>query len=148
MSDKRSVWRNWQIDPLTGDGRALDRHDRLIPMINVVFLLLTFFLIAGTLRVSDGLKIELPEIAAERVVKRRSPVLSVEASGALYFNGRQMEVSRAIVTIKEALGKAPGEALHVKADRNTPASIILPLLQKLRDSGIEAIRLIAVKKGK
>jgi hypothetical protein len=49
--------------------------------------------------------------------------------------------------MKRALAGEAGKTLHIKADRRTPAAVILPLLRKLRDSGIEDVRLIAVKTG-
>lgn len=126
--------------------RRYDRHDRLIPMINVVFLLLTFFLITGTLRISSGPNIELPEFATQGVLDMRRPVLSVAVDGALHFDGRVLEMAEALAAIKAALSDAPDQDLHIKADRNIPASVILPLLQKLRDGGIKSIRLISIKK--
>ena len=147
MRRGRRYWSGLGDDPLAVRPRAGERHDRMIPMINVVFLLLTFFLIAGTMRAGDPLRIEPPRLAAEGAVDRQSPVLSVEADGTLYVEGRPMDGDRAIAALKQALAGEAGKALHIKADRGTPAAIILPLLRRLRDSGIEDVYLIAVKTG-
>jgi len=134
-------------DSLDAEARGGDRHDRLIPMINIVFLLLTFFLIAGTMRLGEALRIEPPRVATGGNIARRSPVLSVEANGALHFQGETMGREQAIAAIKEAITDRSGEQLHIKADRQTPASIILPLVQELEKEGVHRVRLIAVKKG-
>lgn len=147
MRGGRRYWAGLGNDPLAVRPRAGERHDRMIPMINVVFLLLTFFLIAGTLRAGDALRIEPPRLAAEGALDRQSPVLGVEADGTLYVGGRPMDRDRAIAALKQALADEAGKQLHIKADRRTPASIILPLLRRLRDSGIEDVYLIAVKTG-
>jgi biopolymer transport protein ExbD len=147
MRRGRKYWAGLGDDPLAVRPRASERHDRMIPMINVVFLLLTFFLIAGTMRAGDPLRIEPPLLAAEGAVDRQSPVLGVEADGTLYVQGRPMDGDRAIAALKQALAGDAGKQLHIKADRRTPAEIILPLLRRLRDSGIEDVYLIAVKTG-
>lgn len=146
MRRGRKYWAGLGDDPLAVRPRAGERHDRMIPMINVVFLLLTFFLITGTMRAGDA-QIEPPRLAAEGAVDRQSPVLGVEADGTLYVQGRPMDHDRAIAALQQALAGAAGKALHIKADRRTPAAIILPLLQRLRESGIEDVYLIAVKTG-
>jgi biopolymer transport protein ExbD len=147
VTRERKYWAGLGDDPLGVRPRAGERHDRMIPMINVVFLLLTFFLITGTMRASDALRIEPPRLAAEGALDRQSPVLSVGADGTLYVQGRPMDGERAIAALKRALAGEAGKTLHIKADRRTPAAIILPLLRKFRDSGIEDVRLIAVKTG-
>lgn len=152
MRRRRSYWHGAENEDLLGvRPREGDRHDRLIPMINVVFLLLTFFLIAGTIRVSDGLNIEPPAIETSGVIDEQRPTLSVEASGALHFGGRAVTIDEAIAALKEAMATAPasgadGGEIQVKADRDTPSSVILPLLQRLRNENIDALRLIAIKK--
>lgn len=133
-------------DPLAAEPRGREGHDRLIPMINIIFLLLTFFLIAGTLRVGDALQIEPPQILTDGNIEPRHLVLSVEANGALHFQGEAREASEAIAAIKTAMADKAGEQLYIKADHRTPASVILPLLQELEKNGLGNIRLIAVKK--
>ncbi|MGF1620102.1 MAG: ExbD/TolR family protein [Rhodomicrobiaceae bacterium] len=152
MRRRRSYWHGSGEEDLLGvRPREGDQHDRLIPMINVVFLLLTFFLIAGTIRVSDGLNIEPPAIATSGVIDEQGPTLSVEASGALHFGGRAVTMDEAVAVLKEASasmlasGADDGE-IQIKADRNTPSSVILPLLQRLRNENFDALRLIAIRK--
>ena len=152
MRRRRSYWRAAGEEDLLGvRPRESDRHDRLIPMINVVFLLLTFFLIAGTIRVSDGLNIEPPAIATSGVIDEQGRTLSVEASGALHFGGRPVTMDEAVAALKEASGRDSdadgGGEIQIKADRNTPSSVILPLLQRLRNENLDALRLVAIRKG-
>jgi biopolymer transport protein ExbD len=153
MRRRRSYWRGAGEEDLLGvRPREGDRHDRLIPMINAVFLLLTFFLIAGTIRVNDGLNIEPPAIDTSGVIDEQAPTLSVEASGALHFGGRVVTMDEAVAALKEASALASGTdadggEIQIKADRNTPSSVILPLLQRLRNENLDALRLVAIRKG-
>jgi len=41
-------------------------------------------------------------------------------------------------------GNAPDATLYIKADGDTPASIILPLMKTLRNKGIESVRMIGI----
>ncbi len=134
------------IDPLAPEARGRDDHDRLIPMINVVFLLLTFFLMAGTLRVADSSGIEPPDAATSGKLERGNPVLTVTSDGEIALDGETVILDSAVASIGAMLQATPGLTLHIRADRDAPASIILPLLRALRDAGVEKLRLIAVKR--
>jgi len=136
-----------------GDGvlpmfeRQPDRQDRLIPLINIVFLLLAFMLIAGTMRAADTLAVEPPETAAVGTVDRESLMLYLDSSGDLALGKDRVEVDEAISRVKIQLARDPDGELHIMADRSVTAAQILPLLRKCADSEIMSVRLIAVRRG-
>ena len=133
-------------DDILGGGREPDRNDRLIPMINIVFLLLTFFLIAGTFHAAEVFDIEPPEAAGETVIAEEDgPVLLVSREGAMALGQERLEMEEAVARLKALVGDAPVE-VRIKADRGARAKVILPLLKALADNGIVHVRLIAVQR--
>jgi biopolymer transport protein ExbD len=136
-----------------GDGvlplfeRQPDRQDRLIPLINIVFLLLAFMLIAGTMRAADTLDVEPPETAAVGTVDRESLMLYLDSSGNLALGKDRVAIDEAISRVKVQLARDPDGELHIMADRSVTAARILPLLRKCADAEIMSVRLIAVRRG-
>lgn len=136
-----------------GDGilpvfeRQPDRQDRLIPLINIVFLLLAFMLIAGTMRAADTLAVEPPETTTAGAVDRQSLMLYLDSSGNLALGKDRVDVDEAISRVKTQLARDPDGELHIMADRSVTAARILPLLRKCADSEIMSVRLIAVRRG-
>ena len=114
-------------------------------MINIVFLVLTFFLIAGTLRVGDTSNIRPPEIASDGVLEKGNPVLLVRKDGTMSFDGVVVPNSTVAGIARRLTSGTPQETLYIKAAWDTPVSVILPLLRKLRDEGIQSIRMIGIK---
>ena len=127
--------------------RDQDRHDRLIPLINIVFLLLAFMLLTGTFRAADTLSVEPPEAGTSGTIDRQSLMLYLDGSGNMALGKNRMGADEAISRIKIQLQKDPDGELHIKADRSVTAAQILPLLRKCADSEIMSIRLIAVRRG-
>jgi biopolymer transport protein ExbD len=125
--------------------RGLMRSDPLLPLINVGYLLLTFFLIICALQTSTAVSTLLPHGGAQIAARSGALTLRIEASGVLHFEGRAMPVSEAVAAIRSALAAPSRDSLNIQADRSTPASTIVPLLKKLRDGGIASIRLIPVR---
>lgn len=135
-------------DPLSlrAQVREPDRHERLIPMINLVFLILTFFLIAGTIRAADPLEVEPASARSAGAVDPRDPVLYVDAAGSIAFAGERVSLDEVVGLIKRALEGDPDATLQIKADRATKAHVVLPLLARLQVAGVSSVQLIVLLK--
>ena len=62
----------------------------LAPLIDVVFLLLIFFMVTTTFRDEVGIKIQLPESAGEAAAESQPLILTIDADGTFYVNDRQV----------------------------------------------------------
>ena len=126
--------------------REPDRNDRLIPMINVVFLLLTFFIVSGTFRAAEILDVEPPEVsAANNDFRNDAPTVLVARDGAIAIGDRRLSAEEAIALLKETVGEKPVE-IRVKADRGAQVGVVLPLLKKMTDAGLTHIQLLTVRR--
>lgn len=134
-----------RIEDLDAPAFGRGRSDPLLPMINVVFLLLTFFLLVCALRIGTAANILSSRGGTQIATQGGAVTLQIEANGVLHFEGRTMPVSEAVAAIRVALDATPHGSLDIQADRSTPASTILPLLRKLQDGGVAFIRLVPVR---
>ena len=96
----------------------------LTPLIDVVFLLLIFFMVSTTFTKETHLAIDLPESSGEILQEQpRQIEIVISREGEFSVNGQTL-VSRRLETIKQALGKASdGDSklpLIITADANTP----------------------------
>lgn len=137
---------NFPAPLLPSPSRSRDRSDRLIPMINVVFLLLSFFIIAGTIRVADGLAVDPPQAETHGTLQEPDAALLVKADGALVLNGVALPRKDLLMRLADLNTGQPSLIVQVKADRQTTAGIILPLLDELAQQGIERVELVAIRK--
>jgi biopolymer transport protein ExbD len=126
--------------------RSLRRGDPFLPLINVAFLLLTFFLLACVLRTGTAVSVPTSRGGTQIVAQAGAVTLRIETNGVLHFEGRAMTISGAVAAVRNALDATPRGPLEIQADRSTPASTILPLLQKLQEGGIASIRLVPVRR--
>ena len=111
--------------------RALDAA---VPMINVVFLLLIFFMMATRIAPPAPFEITLPQTPAETPLTGED-VLHIAADGTLGFRGLQGDAS---LTALE--GGAP-ERLILRADAALPAPQLAQLLTRLASFGVTSVDL-------
>ena len=115
--------------------------ENIVPMINVVFLLLIFFLIAGTLTPRPPFKFNPVQTEEQPAIQAPSNAIYVSAIGALYYSGRTLGLDdvEAVVIRKSDGAEDP---IDVFVDRETPGEILFPVIERLGRSKIVRIRLI------
>lgn len=110
--------------------------DGVLPLINVVFLLLIFFMVAGRLAVGDPFRIEPLRAAGEGAPPGGEPLLLVAADGRLALDGEAVE--RAVLPAR----LAGAERLRVKTDAAADSLAVARLLAELRAAGVAEARLM------
>ena len=115
--------------------------ENVVPLINIVFLLLIFFMLAGSFRPVEPFAVELPGAPASETEPpaREIPVLSVGASGELALDGRKLRAGELDASLA-ALSR--DDSLQLRADAHLPARHLLPLLERLRDAGVAELDLV------
>ena len=102
----------------------------LTSLIDVVFLLLLFFMVSTTFERPAALKIDLPEASAveAEVEPPQRLELVIDAKGQMYLNDQRLVDARA-ATLKAAFTQQAGEnraiPLLLRADRETPHHFVV-----------------------
>lgn len=129
-----------------GAQRKSSGDENLIPLINIVFLLLIFFMVAGQIQPQDGSGIQPP--IADSTEGDTPPIVDVQINrqNEIQLDGVAVSMSQ----LQSALAGeryATAEHLLIKADRDVKAADLGVLLEGLRTSGIASIRLLTQKSG-
>ncbi len=115
------------------------RNDsNIVPMINVVFLLLIFFLLAARITGPMPFDQKLPE--TRRISTQadpRDPAFHVGADGAMGFGALRGEAALAAV-----LAAARGGPVRLYADARLPGRRLVRILSRLREGGVARVNLI------
>ena len=117
----------------------------LTPLIDVVFLLLIFFMVSTTFEHQSRIQIELPEATAEATrPEDESLEIIIDAQGR-FFIGEEQVVNTELKTLKGAIGKAVGEReaipVIIRADAKTPHQAVITALDATSQLGLTRISL-------
>ena len=117
----------------------------LTPLIDVVFLLLIFFMVSTTFEHQSRIQIELPEATAQASKPEdESLEILIDAQGR-YFLGDQQVVNTELKTLKGAIRKAVGEReampVIIRADARTPHQAVVRALDATSQLGLVHISL-------
>ena len=121
--------------------RPRSLEDALLPLINVVFLLMVFFLFAGRLggpMPGDG---DTRSQAEPQALDAAPLQLELRAGGRLALGG--MEFPDGELAVRALAWR--GQAVDLRASGDAPADRVLRLLGALRQAGIGEVRLLTVR---
>lgn len=125
----------------------------LTPLIDVVFLLLIFFMVTTTFDRHAKLKVSLPESTTKATQQQsESLILSIDAKGNYFINDRQI-INQQLDTLKSAILKTIGEdmnniqdvALVLRADANTPHQAVVRAMDAASQLGLTKLSIATVE---
>ena len=117
--------------------------DKIIPMINVIFLLLIFFLIAGSLTELEREGVRPPRSETAPVSGGSENEWLLRSDGTIIVDGEQYTLDQFRIWVSRPDFTVP-RSQQVRADANAPAKQLLPLMQLLRERGVERLALVTV----
>jgi len=111
----------------------------LTPMIDCVFLLLIFFLVATMYKKQQkDIDIILPESrSAEKLVPDdRKLVIGIDVGGRFYLEGVQTTLTGMLEHLKDVAANDPSRQIRLDIDRNTPAQSVVEVLNLCQFRGL------------
>jgi len=124
----------------------------LTPLIDVVFLLLIFFMVSTTFEKTAKLKVDLPEASAQAVHQSdKKIVIGIDAKGRYYINDRQL-VNTQLKTLKLALTKVSGDnkemPIVLRADAKTPHQSVVRAMDAASQLGLTRLSISTLETSK
>lgn len=123
-------------------GEAQDREVTLemTPLIDMVFLLLIFFLVATTFQQTEReMQIALPQAAFSGPISTalREIIINVDAEGAIIVSGRTIEPDDLRALIENAMTVNPDQKVTVRGDRDAAYAHIVRVLDICKSGGVQ-----------
>ncbi len=113
------------------------RGESIVPMINVVFLLLIFFLMTSRLAAPEPFEVTPPEADLETEAQSEA-IFHVDAAGRMHFDGSEGDAALA----RLAAVSAETQTLQLRADAKLEAKALAGLLKKLAEAGLSRAELV------
>lgn len=123
----------------------------ITPLIDVVFLLLIFFMVSTTFKHENEITINLPESTSTSPPKEQNIIeIAIDAKGTYFIDKRQV-VNTDLKTVKRALQKIAGDnkepVVLISADAKTPHQSVIVAMDAARQLGFVNLS-IATKQNK
>ncbi len=122
------------------NGAQMSASIELTPIIDMVFLLLIFFLVATTFHQTEReMQIALPASQSAGPISStlREIIINVDAEGQIFVSGRKMDAEDLRVLVRDAVAANPQQKVTVRGDRHTAYANIVRVLDICKGNGIQ-----------
>lgn len=113
--------------------------------VNIVFLLLLFFLVAGALVQPNEAEVRAPETRTLPPDRLPRPLLVIDAAGELSLDGGPIAREALLKRVAGSEDNPAFTILNIMPDRNLNAGLVLGLIEEIRANGDTFVRVVTVK---
>ncbi|MEA3560330.1 MAG: biopolymer transporter ExbD [Candidatus Omnitrophota bacterium] len=109
----------------------------ITPLIDVIFLLLIFFMLTSTFVLQPVIRVKLPKAITSEVLRERNLIIEVTAEGKIYFSNEIISLPKLEEKLKTIAGES--KSLLIKADEKASLGQVVEVWDLCRDAGISQV---------
>ncbi|HPF69228.1 MAG TPA: biopolymer transporter ExbD [Candidatus Krumholzibacteria bacterium] len=117
------------------------------PLIDMVFLLLIFFVVTTSFVKESGIDVQRSTAATAEVKERAGVMIGVSPDGDVYFEGKKIDVRSVRGLVERALAEDPESGVVVVADRASETGDVVAVMDQCRLAGAKNVSLAAKQEG-
>ncbi|MGY4879510.1 ExbD/TolR family protein [Vreelandella aquamarina] len=127
------------------DATADSNEVNLTPMLDVVFIMLIFFIVTTSFIKESGVEIERPESSAASPRPDAQVLIAVTPEGAVWVDGKPVDVHRVGQQVADML--SDDGAVVIQADRASTTGLLIEVMDRLKQAGVDQIAVAASRSG-
>lgn len=114
-------------------------HLDIAPLIDVVFLLLIFFMLTSSFIFQPGVKVNLPKAVTSEVIHSENLIIVITKDNIMYIDERAVDYNELVSRIKIAAKES--KPILIKADRTSSLGKVVEIWDLCRDEGVQNINI-------
>ena len=125
---------------------AEEEDINLTPMLDVVFILLIFFIVTANFIKEPGLEVNRPDAETSSIQENAAILIAIGSTNDIWIDGRRIDVRQVKANITKLLADNPKGTVVIQADKKATADSIIAIMDQSREAGVYAISLASEPK--
>jgi len=130
---------------IRGGGENVDVN--MSPLIDMVFLLLIFFVVTTSFVKESGIEVSRSTASTAEVKEQASVMIGVSDEGEVYMEGKKVDVRSVRGLVERALAEDPEAGVVVVADKGSETGDVVKVMDQCRLAGASSVSLAARREG-
>lgn len=118
----------------------------MTPLIDVVLMLVIFFMLTTTFVLAPGIKVDLPRGRSVQRAREGDAVVIVTQDGVMYYRDKQIDLAHLQSVLLQAHQDQPGLRLIIKADKSARHGRVVEIMDMAKGVGIERLAIATAPK--
>jgi biopolymer transport protein ExbD len=115
----------------------------ITPLIDLIFLLLIFFMVTTSFVKETGLDVDRPTAATARDKKEANIMIGVGEDGRIFMDHEPIDIRMVRPHVENAMAEHPGAAAVIVADRKSDTGLVIEVLDQCRLAGANNVSIAA-----
>jgi biopolymer transport protein ExbD len=111
----------------------------MTPLIDVVLMLVIFFMLTTTFVLSPGIEVDLPRGHTSQEPRERDVIITMTREGAIYFQDAQVSLETLRAVLQRARNRQPELRVVIKADTLVPHGQVVSVMDIAKYLGIDRL---------
>ncbi|MFB3118224.1 MAG: ExbD/TolR family protein [Myxococcota bacterium] len=125
------------------DRRKSESEVNLTPMLDVVFIMLIFFIVTASFVKESGIEISRPGASTAVRKEKGNILIAISANDQIWMNRRQVDPRALRANIERAHAENPQGAVIIQADKEAKTGLLIKVMDAARAAGVKSISLAA-----
>ena len=117
------------------------------PLIDMVFLLLIFFVVTTSFVKESGIDVQRSTAATAEVKERGNIMIGLNPEGDVYYEGKRIDVRSVRAHVERALAEDPESGVVIVADKSSETGSVVQVMDQCRLAGAKDVSLAAKREG-
>jgi biopolymer transport protein ExbD len=120
-----------------------DTEINVTPMLDVVFIMLIFFIVTASFVKEAGIDVNRPDAATAERKERGNILVAITESGQIWINKRQVDPRAVRANIERMHAENPQGSVVIQADENSKSGLIVQVMDAARLAGVYEVSIAA-----
>ena len=117
----------------------------IAPLVDVVFLLLLFFMLTSHFIEEQSIRVRLPESRTSEYTERAGIRIFINEKGDVILNRKKVKVDDLHTLLKEQISLDKTKNVEIRADRDVKVSLLMKVIDEIRLAGINDFNIVTEK---
>lgn len=118
----------------------------IAPLVDVVFLLLLFFMLTSHFVREPAIPIKLPVSRTAELSQETERTVTVTRTGEIYFMDRRVDLENLGVAVRETGMRTKDIFLRIKSDQEADVGLLVSVIDEVRLSGVEKFSIVTERR--
>jgi biopolymer transport protein ExbD len=128
---------------LSSNESELEAAVDITPMLDVVFIMLIFFIVTATFVKESGIDVNRPQAATAVVKEKANILIAIDAHNKIWVNRREVDIRSVRPNIERLKAENPKGTVVIQADKDSRNEILVQVMDASRLAGVYDIALAA-----
>ena len=120
-----------------------DANVDITPMLDVVFIMLIFFIVTASFVKESGIDVNRPQAKTAVVKEKANILIAIDAHNKVWINRREIDVRSVRPNIERLHAENPKGTIVIQADRDSTNEVLVQIMDASRLAGVYEIALAA-----